>query len=185
MASAPSGIRSGAAAGGRAGAARRGADLERAAARGHSPSIADPPIGEMLAWGMYVSVSTDDRGYFSTTLEGELPLVVEHHGVDARGLARCGGEPWRRRSRHPRSAACSRPSWPPGRRSVPACERRLTGARNPRAARGRQPEPTSRRPITPPTTTTRQVSRASVSGSSKATAATTVVPAAPMPVKTA
>jgi aminodeoxyfutalosine deaminase len=51
------------------------------------PSIADHPIGEMIGLGMNVSVNSDDPGYFSTTLERELALVVEHHGVDARGLA--------------------------------------------------------------------------------------------------
>jgi adenosine deaminase len=34
---------------------------------------------------MHVSMNTDDRGYFSATAEGELPLVFEHRGVDARG----------------------------------------------------------------------------------------------------
>jgi adenosine deaminase len=51
------------------------------------PSMVDHPIGEMVVLGMNVSVNTDDPGYFSTTLERELALVVEHHGVDARGLA--------------------------------------------------------------------------------------------------
>jgi aminodeoxyfutalosine deaminase len=51
------------------------------------PSIADHPIGEMIGLGMDVSVNTDDPGYFSTTLERELALVVQHHGVDAGGLA--------------------------------------------------------------------------------------------------
>ena len=51
------------------------------------PSIVDHPIGEMIGLGMDVSVNTDDPGYFSTTLERELALVVEHHGVDAGGLA--------------------------------------------------------------------------------------------------
>jgi aminodeoxyfutalosine deaminase len=51
------------------------------------PSIADHPIGEMIGLGMDVSVNTDDPGYFSTTLERELALVVEHHGVGASGLA--------------------------------------------------------------------------------------------------
>jgi len=36
---------------------------------------------------MDVSVNTDDPGYFSTTLERELALVTEHHGVDVGGLA--------------------------------------------------------------------------------------------------
>jgi aminodeoxyfutalosine deaminase len=52
-----------------------------------APSIADHPIGEMIGLGMDVSVNTDDPGYFSTTLERELALVAEHHGVGARGLA--------------------------------------------------------------------------------------------------
>ncbi len=52
-----------------------------------APSIADHPIGEMIGLGMDVSVNTDDPGYFSTTLERELALVAEHHGVDAGGLA--------------------------------------------------------------------------------------------------
>jgi aminodeoxyfutalosine deaminase len=52
-----------------------------------APSIADHPIGEMIGLGMDVSVNTDDPGYFSTTLERELALVTEHHGVDAGGLA--------------------------------------------------------------------------------------------------
>jgi aminodeoxyfutalosine deaminase len=51
------------------------------------PSIADHPIGEMIGLGMDVSVNTDDPGYFSTTLERELALVAQHHGVDAPGLA--------------------------------------------------------------------------------------------------
>jgi aminodeoxyfutalosine deaminase len=51
------------------------------------PSIADHPVGEMIALGMDVSVNTDDPGYFSTTLERDLGLVVEHHGVDVAGLA--------------------------------------------------------------------------------------------------
>jgi aminodeoxyfutalosine deaminase len=51
------------------------------------PSIADHPIGEMIGLGMDVSVNTDDPGYFSTTLERELALVTQHHGVDAGGLA--------------------------------------------------------------------------------------------------
>jgi aminodeoxyfutalosine deaminase len=52
-----------------------------------APSIADHPIGEMIGLGMDVSVNTDDPGYFSTTLERELALVTQHHGVDAGGLA--------------------------------------------------------------------------------------------------
>lgn len=52
-----------------------------------APSIADHPIGEMIGLGMNVSVNTDDPGYFSTTLERELGLVAEHHGVGAGGLA--------------------------------------------------------------------------------------------------
>ncbi len=36
---------------------------------------------------MDVSVNTDDPGYFSTTLERELALVAEHHGLVAGGLA--------------------------------------------------------------------------------------------------
>jgi adenosine deaminase len=52
-----------------------------------APSIADHPIGEMIDLGMDVSVNTDDPGYFSTTLERELALVTEHHGVDVGGLA--------------------------------------------------------------------------------------------------
>jgi adenosine deaminase len=51
------------------------------------PSIAAHPIGKMIGLGMDVSVNTDDPGYFSTTLERELALVVEHHGVGASGLA--------------------------------------------------------------------------------------------------
>ena len=52
-----------------------------------APSIEDHPIGEMIALGMDVSVNSDDPGYFSTTLERELALVAEHHGVGAGGLA--------------------------------------------------------------------------------------------------
>jgi aminodeoxyfutalosine deaminase len=52
-----------------------------------APSIADHPVGQMIRLGMDVSVNTDDPGYFSTTLERELALVAEHHGVDAGGLA--------------------------------------------------------------------------------------------------
>ena len=52
-----------------------------------APSIEDHPIGEMIRLGMDVSVNTDDPGYFSTTLERELALVAEHHGVGAGGLA--------------------------------------------------------------------------------------------------
>jgi adenosine deaminase len=52
-----------------------------------APSIADHPIGEMIGLGMDVSVNTDDPGYFSTTLERELALVTQHHGVDVGGLA--------------------------------------------------------------------------------------------------
>ena len=52
-----------------------------------APSISDHPIGEMIGLGMNVSVNTDDPGYFSTTLERELGLVAEHHGVGAGGLA--------------------------------------------------------------------------------------------------
>jgi aminodeoxyfutalosine deaminase len=50
-------------------------------------SIEDHPIGEMIALGMDVSVNTDDPGYLSTTLERELALVAEHHGVGTSGLA--------------------------------------------------------------------------------------------------
>ncbi|MGH9193837.1 MAG: adenosine deaminase [Acidimicrobiales bacterium] len=52
-----------------------------------APSVADHPIGEMIGLGMDVSVNTDDPGYFSTTLERELALVAEHHGVGTGGLA--------------------------------------------------------------------------------------------------
>jgi aminodeoxyfutalosine deaminase len=52
-----------------------------------APSVADHPIGEMIGLGMDVSVNTDDPAYFSTTLERELALVAEHHGVGTGGLA--------------------------------------------------------------------------------------------------
>ena len=51
-----------------------------------APSIAQHPIGAMVAAGLNVSVNTDDPGYFSTTLDRELELVSEHHGFDEAAL---------------------------------------------------------------------------------------------------